>query len=247
MIEYTDTTVFNVNAQTIVNTINCIGIMGSGLALEFKLRFPEMYEDYVKRCEKKEVKIGKPYLYRNDPNLWVMNFPTKYHWKYPSKIEWIEQGLEYFVSNYKRGGITSIAFPKLGSSHGGLDWNEVKSVMEKYLKDVDIKIYICLDEKEQALGIEKLMVDILNNTKERGWVAELKINNRILTKIDESLPVNRFYKLKNIEGIGKQSYDKLFKFFYKKAQVNKSPNKPISHKESLKLNYKQMNQMELAF
>ena len=134
MIEYVDTTVFNANAQTIVNTINCVGVMGNGLALEFRLRYPEMYDHYVEQCKQKKVQIGKPYLYREYVTPWILNFPTKKHWKYPSKIQWIEQGLKYFVANYKHGGIKSIAFPKLGCNHGDLDWNDVKSLMEKHLR-----------------------------------------------------------------------------------------------------------------
>ena len=117
MIIYSDTTVFNVKTQTIVNTVNCVGVMGGGLALEFKLRFPEMYEDYIERCKRKEVRIGRTYLYRDYETPWIMNFPTKKHWKYPSKLQWVQQGLEYFIVNYERYGITSIAFPLLGCSN----------------------------------------------------------------------------------------------------------------------------------
>ncbi len=159
MIKYSKTTVFNINTQTIVNTVNCVGAMGAGLALEFKLRFPEMYEEYVIRCKKKEVKIGIPYIYSYDNDLLILNFPTKDHWKYPSKIEWIEEGLDYFVSNHKEWGITSIAFPKLGSSNGKLDWQNVRLLMEKYLENIDIEVYICLDEENEANGIEKKMLD----------------------------------------------------------------------------------------
>ena len=90
MLKYTDTTVFNVPTQTIVSTINCVGVMGAGLALEFKLRFPEMEINYIERCKEKGVYIGRSYLYKEYGSPWILNFPTKFNWKYPSKIEWIE-------------------------------------------------------------------------------------------------------------------------------------------------------------
>lgn len=218
MIKYSNTTVFNVNVQTIVNTVNCVGVMGAGLALECKLRFPEMYQDYVKRCKEKSVIIDRPYLYRYDNNLMIMNFPTKKHWKYPSKIEWLEKGLNYFTTNYKRSDIKSIAFPKLGSGHGRLDWKNVKSLMEYYLEDVDIDVYICLDDEGKASGIERIMVDMLNDTDDERWVSKLSIRKDILDNILNALPIHRFFQLQKVKGVGKQSYEKIFQVFYSYAQ-----------------------------
>ena len=218
MIKYVDTTVFNVDTQTIVNAVNCVGVMGAGIALEFKLRFPKMYDDYVNKCRQREIQIGKPYLYRDYSTPWIMNFPTKHHWKYPSKLIWIEQGLEYFVSNYKQGEVTSIAFPKLGADRGRLDWNDVKALMERYLQTVDIEVHICLNQECEASGIEKIMVDMLSSTCEQSLVSEVRIRRNIARQVVSALPLNHFYKLRETRGIGKQSYEKIFKFFYEKAQ-----------------------------
>lgn len=214
MLHYTDTTVFNVNAQTIVNTVNCVGVMGAGLALEFQLRFPEMEKDYVERCRKKEVKTGKPYLYKNYETVWILNFPTKNHWKYPSKIEWIDEGLKYFSSRYQQGGITSIAFPKLGCSHGGLDWRDVSPLMEKYLGNLDIDVFICLDQEKEATGVEGSMVNLVNNIESFGWDKELNLRSDIRKKIIHALPIRRFRELGKIEGVGKQTYNDMFSFLY---------------------------------
>ncbi|ERT04848.1 macro domain protein [Lyngbya aestuarii BL J] len=214
MLHYTDTTVFNVDVQTIVNTINCVGVMGAGLALEFQLRFPEMERDYVERCKKKEVKVGKPYLYRNYKRLWILNFPTKNHWRYPSKIEWIEEGLKYFATNYKRGGITSVAFPKLGCSNGGLAWADVSPLMEKYLQNLDIDVFICLDQEDEATGTEGAMVNLINNIESSGWDKEFNIKSDIRKKIIDALPIRRFRELGKIEGVGKQTYKDIFKLLY---------------------------------
>lgn len=214
MLHYTDTTVFNVNVQTIVNTVNCVGVMGTGLALEFQLRFPEMEKDYVERCKRKEVKVGKPYLYRNYQTIWILNFPTKNHWKYPSKIEWIEEGLKYFANNYQKGGITSIAFPKLGCSHGGLDWDDVSPLMEKYLQNLDIDVFICLDREAEATGIEGAMVNLVNNIESCDWDTRLGIRSDIRKKIIDALPIKKFRELRKIEGVGKQTYNDIFSFLY---------------------------------
>lgn len=135
--------IFNTKAQTIVNTINCVGVMGKGIALVFKLRYPEMFNLYKKYCSSKLIGIGKLWLYKGEENApWVLNFPTKFHWKYPSKLEYIEKGLQKFVDTYKEKGITSIAFPMLGTHNGGLEKDAVLSLMKRYLEQCDIPIEI---------------------------------------------------------------------------------------------------------
>lgn len=112
---------FSSKAQTLVNTVNCVGVMGKGVALEFKKRFPSLFEDYAELCKHKQVKLGEPYLYRGAGNKLVLNFPTKGHWRSPSRLANIEAGLDYFVKHYAEWGITSIAFPPLGCGNGGLE------------------------------------------------------------------------------------------------------------------------------
>ena len=133
--------IFESPAQTLVNTVNTVGAMGKGLAREFKRLFPEMFREYQKLCEARKLRIGKLWLYPT-PHKWVLNFPTKKHWRYPSKLEYIEQGLKAFVSNYNSARISSVAFPQLGCGHGELDWSDVKPLMESYLKKLPIDIYI---------------------------------------------------------------------------------------------------------
>ncbi len=223
MLTYTETTVFNVGAQTIVNPVNCVGVMGAGLALEFQLRFPAMEKDYAERCRQRRVTPGKPYIYKGYESPLILNFPTKNHWKHPSKIEWIQQGLEYFAARYKKGNVTSIAFPKLGCDRGGLDWNQVRPLMEKYLKDLDINVYICLDQETKASGIEGIMVDLINNDHIFSWASELGIRSDIVSKIASALPLNRFRNLRRLEGVGKQTYNEVFRFLYNIALQLSTP------------------------
>lgn len=136
--------IFSSDKQTIVNTINCVGVMGKGVALGFRLRYPEMYEKYKEFCKNKQITIGKLWLYKRpqEYSKWVLNFPTKFHWKYPSKMEYLEAGLQKFVETYQEKGITSIAFPLLGTHNGGLDKNDVLNIMHFYLDKCSIPIEI---------------------------------------------------------------------------------------------------------
>ena len=135
--------IFNTNCQTLVNTVNCIGVMGKGMALECKLRFPEMFIKYKDSCDKKLFKPGYLQIYKNS-KPWILNFPTKIHWKDPSKIEYLEKGLKKFQDEYLNKNISSIAFPLLGASLGGLSEKLVYETMIKYLEplyNIDIEIY----------------------------------------------------------------------------------------------------------
>ena len=215
---YSCDSIFNQNVQTIVNTVNCVGVMGAGIALECRLRYPEMFEDYVNRCQRREVRIGKPYLYKYE-DFWILNFPTKNHWKYKSKLEWIEAGLKYFRDNYKKWEIKSIAFPKLGCDKGGLDWEEVNNLIEVYLENLDIDIYICLDELEDPNGVEKDMTDYLNKSSAEELTAKLKIRRSIAMKIIINLPFKKFRQLLFINGVGAKTYENLFKYIYNKINL----------------------------
>lgn len=135
--------IFESNAKTLVNTVNCVGVMGKGIALEFKKKYPNMYSEYVELCDKGAVKPGIPYYYHDLFGNSVLNFPTKDHWRSPSKLSYIISGLDWFRCNYESIGITSIAFPPLGCGNGGLSWTQVGPLMYSKLADlpIDIEIY----------------------------------------------------------------------------------------------------------
>lgn len=109
-----------------------------------------LHADYAKRCERSEIQPGALSIYRGYDRPWFINFPTKRHWKKPSQYQWIEMGLSCFSDTYAQEGITSIAFPKLGSRNGKLDWNQVQSIMERHLHDLPIRTIICLDQEDRA-------------------------------------------------------------------------------------------------
>lgn len=135
---------FESQCQTLVNTVNCVGVMGKGIALEFKKLYPKMAELYKAYCKLGLISIGKLYLWKGE-DKWILNFPTKIDWRNSSNYEWIEKGLQKFIITYKEKGIESIAFPMLGCGNGNLDKNVVLQLMKKYLEkceDLEIEIYI---------------------------------------------------------------------------------------------------------
>lgn len=153
MINFKHGDIFKAEAQTLVATVNCVGIMGKGLAKEFKLRFPEMFKEYVKACNRGELRKGNLFLYKN-LHTNILCFPTKDNWKGPSKYEFIEEGLKTLRKNYKKWGITSsIAIPPLGCGLGGLDWQKVKSLIIKYLEElpINIEVYEPLETGDRVL------------------------------------------------------------------------------------------------
>lgn len=153
------------SAQTLVNTINTAGVMGKGLALSFKRRFPDMYRDYVERCERGDVRMGEPYLFTALWPPWILNFPTKRHWKSRSRMSDIEAGLVYLQDRYKNWGITSLAVPPLGCGHGGLQWTAVKPLLLERLAalDIPVELYVPMEDNEYVLP-DRRLPESLENT-----------------------------------------------------------------------------------
>ena len=214
MIRYAETTVFNVGARVIVNTVNCIGVMGNGLALECRLRYPEMFDDYVARCRRGEVAIGKPYLFRYPRGLTIINLAVKAHWKHPSRLEWVRLGLAGLITLLDREGIATLAIPPLGCDLGRLDWRQVQPLVEHYLDPHPTDTIICLDREERATGVEGQMVDLLNDTANPWWLTELRPGQAIAQRILDALPINRFRDLRRLPGVGKRTYEQLHRLLY---------------------------------
>ena len=145
MIEYKTGDILAEEADALVNTVNCVGVMGRGVALQFKRAFPENFKAYAARCRRKEMQPGSVFVFetgRLSPR-YVVNFPTKRHWRGKSRMADIESGLRSLAEEIRSRGIRSIAIPPLGSGLGGLDWVEVRIRMEEVLRILDdVKIVI---------------------------------------------------------------------------------------------------------
>lgn len=131
--------IFQSDAQTLVNTVNTVGVMGKGLALEFRQRFPDMYVDYVERCKRGQVRVGQPYIYTGS-TPWIINFPTKEHWRSVSRLSDIVQGLRSLEAHYQEWGVTSLAVPPLGCGLGQLEWRIVGPILYQALARLRIPV-----------------------------------------------------------------------------------------------------------
>lgn len=179
--------IFKSEAQTLVNTVNCVGVMGKGIALGFRKRFLEMHDDYVKRCERGEVRLGKPYVYKRPELPWVLNFPTKDHWRSVSRLADIEAGLEYLEAHYREWGIESLAVPPLGSGHGGLEWQVVGPTLYRHLErlTIPVELYVPFGTPHEELTPAYFQSSLMNEAPtsfERigpDWVAVLTVLARL--------------------------------------------------------------------
>ncbi len=161
--------------EALVNTVNTVGVMGKGIALMFKEAFPGNFLAYEDACKHHQIKIGRMFVTETGAlsgPRWIINFPTKKHWRQPSKLEWITEGLGDLKRVIHQKHIRSIALPPLGSGNGGLDWSEVRQQVERVLgdlKDVEVIVYEPTEKYQNVAkrtGVEKL-------TPARALVAEM--------------------------------------------------------------------------
>ncbi len=148
MIKYTKGNIIQADVEALVNTVNTVGVMGKGIALVFKKAFPDNFKIYRKLCEDKEFHVGD-LLITNTGRIrpkFIVNFPTKEHWRSKSKIEFIEVGMNELVKEIKEKQIKSIAIPPLGCGNGGLNWNEVKTIILRELEKVDEEVEVIIYE-----------------------------------------------------------------------------------------------------
>ena len=175
MIYYTQGNLLEADVEALVNTVNTVGVMGKGIALMFKERFPKNMDAYAQACKKGKVITGKMFVTATDELVgpqWVVNFPTKQHWRSKSKMEWIEEGLQDLRRLIIDNKIKSIAIPPLGSGHGGLDWQDVKPKIIDALSDIeDVNIWVYEPTKKYQNVVKKTGVKKL--TPARAIVAEL--------------------------------------------------------------------------
>lgn len=175
MIEYTRGNLLDADVEAVVNTVNTVGVMGKGIALMFKEAFPENFAAYTNACKRQEVITGRMFVTERDALLgprWIINFPTKQHWRVKTRMEWIVSGLEDLKRVIHERGIRSIALPPLGCGNGGLDWEQVRPRIEAVLGELnDVQIVIFEPTREyqnvaKRSGVEKL-------TPARALIAEL--------------------------------------------------------------------------
>jgi O-acetyl-ADP-ribose deacetylase (regulator of RNase III) len=204
--------IFTTRCQTLVNTINCVGVMGAGLALECRLRYPDMHQKYIELCQEKQIDIGLLWIYKSD-DRWILNFPTKKDWKYPSKTEYLRAGLAKFVSSYEARGVESIAFPLLGADKGGIHHEESLEIMLEYLENVPIDIEIYRYDKMAKDDLYDKTKDWLLSQDLEHVASLSKLRKNYILKVIEAMHspnVVQLNQLALIDGIGIKTLEKIF-------------------------------------
>lgn len=175
MITFTTGNLLESKVDALVNTVNTVGVMGKGIALMFKDRFPKNFKEYSEACKSKNIRVGSMFVTETNELAgprWIINFPTKQHWRSPSKLEWIKSGLEDLRRVIAEKGIRSVAIPPLGAGNGGLPWEVVRSEIVSCLNDIkDLEVIVyeptgTYQNVAKRSGVEKL-------TPARALIADL--------------------------------------------------------------------------
>ena len=170
MITFSKGDLLQSGAEAVINTVNCVGVMGKGIALQFKQAFPRNYDAYRRACDAGEVRLGEMFVFDTGSMInprWIINFPTKGHWKAKSRLSDIETGLEDLKRVILENGIRSIAVPPLGCGNGGLDWAEVEPVIRRALGDLD-EVDVRLFAPGAAPKVDEMRVGTTRPNMSRG-------------------------------------------------------------------------------
>ena len=220
--------IFTSRCQTLVNTVNCHGVMGAGIALEFKLRYPQMFTEYENRCRDDEIRIGSLWLYkpiaksqasgpsrRPEDEKWVLNFPTKKHWRQPSRIEYLDLGLKTFVRTYRDRGITSIAFPVLGATNGGIPEDKSLETMKRHLDQCEVPVEIYRYDPRARDDLYGRFRDALESKSDDEISRESGLRRHSVARIREAVArqdINSLSRLAAVKGIGGRTLERSFSY-----------------------------------
>jgi O-acetyl-ADP-ribose deacetylase (regulator of RNase III) len=206
--------IFTSTANVLVNTVNCVGVMGAGIALEFRLRYPKMYLEYVELCKNHKINIGSLWLYKSEKK-WILNFPTKTDWKYPSKESYLHEGLKYFIEHYNMHGIQSVAFPLLGAQKGGLDPKRSLEIMSSYLANLSIPVEIYEYDSKASDDIYLKFKLEFSKMNDQDLALHSGLRSNYLTLIRNALSdpsICQLNQLAKVQGIGDKTLEKAFAF-----------------------------------
>ena len=175
MIKFLQGNLLDAPTEAVVNTVNTVGVMGKGIALMFKEAFPENFRAYEEACKRKEIQVGHMFVTENltfEGPRWIINFPSKKHWRQPSKLEWIVDGLIDMRRVVEEKGIRSIAVPPLGCGNGGLDWSDVRPEIERALAPLDNVDVLVFEPTAKYQNVAK-RTGVMKLTPARALVAEM--------------------------------------------------------------------------
>lgn len=199
MIKFMTGNILHADVEAIINTVNCVGVMGRGIALQFKKAYPKNFLAYKKACELQEIVPGKMFVFETNQGInpkYIINFPTKRHWKGNSKIEDIDSGLIALIKEIQERNIKSIAIPPLGSGLGGLDWNIVKERILNALDVIDKNIDVYIYEPQTVKKNERTVKSISSPNMTEGRAILIYLINKYLNGLlDPSITLLEIHKL----------------------------------------------------
>ena len=215
--------IFDSECRVLVNTVNCIGFMGKGIALEYKYRFPGLFDAYKQKCSSRELRIGTLFDYHDRTSgKIILNFPTKNDWKHPSRIEYLDAGLQEFciyVNDGRFGNKPSIAFPILGGQAGGLDPDKVIIKMNEYFQTLDENVIIQIYRFDRSAK-DELFNKFYEKIKEWDvdeYVSYIGIKKQQANKIHNNIHdkdgyISNMFGIQMISGIGEETIKKIYEF-----------------------------------
>ena len=208
MLDYTKGNLLDSSVEALVNTVNEVGVMGKGISLMFKERFPKPSEEYVRASKAGEVRVGTVFVTATEELFpkWIIHFPTKRHWRHPSKVEWIQDGLRDLVKVVRELGITSIALPPLGCGNGGLDWRDVRPLIEEAFASVS-EIEAIIHEPTAEYQNKPKRVGVQELTPARALIAEMVRRYAVLALDCTLLEVHKlaYFVQKDVAASGLQN------------------------------------------
>ena len=206
--------IFSSSAKAIVITVNCEGVMGAGIALDAKNRWPEIYDLYSKKCELNGFHVGE-IMWADSMSKKVALFPSKKLWRAPSKLSYLEDGLDTLRNDIDQKSITSIALPQLGCSNGGLTWSEVKPLIVEKLSGIDgLLVELWQFERnfvDQDFQKFRRVFLSLNQTEASSWVRLSIKTENFMRQVLSNGELTNFIQLAEIKGIGKKTLEKIYK------------------------------------
>ena len=204
--------IFTSDADVLVNTVNCSGVMGAGIAREMRLRYPEMFERYRLDAELGRVRIGEVSLDRAcDP--WILNFPTKKHWRHPSRLSYLRLGLDAFERTAAEGDFRSAAFPLLGASHGGIDPEESKMLMVDRLESLSLDIEIWEYDRSASDDLLPILRETLARSSDSQIIADSGLGPAAFIKVRQAVgEVAQLGQLAELPGLGERTLERVFAY-----------------------------------
>jgi len=215
--------IFTTKCEVVTITVNCEGVMGAGIALEGKLRWPKMYEQYADRCQKNEIIPGILDWWESDLSKErVLCFPTKASWKQPSKLDFIKKGLSTFANQYVEKKVSSIAMPHLGCSLGGLTWDEVRPLIVKVLTPLEgLKVELWEFDPHAEDPWYDTLVDLLENYPPEELGMRLGLNKRAINALSSAARMDYVRSLSALQGapgVGEKTLEKIYKYLFRNGE-----------------------------